>query len=118
VVTFQAAHRPQPGLQAPLVSLDRIIRVLPYAIVLHYRSPGHPETQRAIRSPPSTPPLAFRTGHVETACGIPELGTGPDQAFSQLTRIRGVHGYAVPLENRILALTWVFPILRRLARTR
>jgi hypothetical protein len=24
----------------------------------------------------------------------------------------------VPLENRILALTWVFPILRRLARTR
>jgi uncharacterized protein (DUF2249 family) len=26
--------------------------------------------------------------------------------------------YPVPLENRILALTWVFPILRRLARTR
>jgi hypothetical protein len=28
VVTFQAAHRSQPGLQAPVVSLDRIIRVL------------------------------------------------------------------------------------------
>ena len=33
-----------------MVTLDRIIRVLPYAIVPHYRSPGHPETQRAIRA--------------------------------------------------------------------
>ena len=28
MVTFQAAHRPHPGLQPPVVSLDGIIRVL------------------------------------------------------------------------------------------
>ena len=28
MVTFQAAHRPHPGRQPPVVSLDRIIRVL------------------------------------------------------------------------------------------
>jgi hypothetical protein len=89
VVTFQAAHRPQPGLQAPVVSLDRIIRVLPYAIVLHDRSPGHPETQGAIRSPPSTPPLAFAPDMPRRLVGFQNSATGPDQAFSQLTRIRG-----------------------------
>src|ERR1700685_2853164 len=41
-----------------------------------------------------------------------------DQLASACAGLTGLAGEPVPLENRILALTWSSPILRRLARIR